>query len=139
MIVLQDIVDKVTLETGFSCELALEKMPILKDFNDLPHVFIGYLSEEPASPESAYSEGDPLTAIEYYAQITTDIFSIQIITTMPNLIAHKEAVKSALLGWNPVPTPNEFGSFRTGRGTVHALINGRVHWFQELIITQPSI
>lgn len=138
LIKLSDIVDKIVAETGFTTMIAEEKMPVLSSIATLPIVYVGYLAEEPNAPESAYGEGDPLDETECLAQITTEVFSLQIITTMEDLIEHKQLVKSAVIGWNPVSVPNEYSRFRTGKGVLHALINKRVHWFQELVITQPS-
>ncbi len=138
LITLQSIVDRIHQETGYSVYIAREMMPILQDITKLPTVFVGVAEELPAAPESAYGEGDPTVDLHDFAQITTEVFSLQIVTTMSDLIEVKEKVKKAVIGWNPLTIPNEYSTFRTGRGVVHALIQGRVHWYYEIKITTPT-
>ena len=134
-----DLVARVIAETGYDCAIAKEEQPILINKTDLPKVFIGFLQEVTASEQSMFSEDSVSSPLEQYGQLDTWIFSVQIVSTMDDLIIHKEAVKDALKGWNPIVQPNEFSTFRSGKGSVQAVVNGRVQWFQEFLITVPTM
>lgn len=138
---IQTIIDRVTAETGYSCDWSREEMPILQAKTDLPFIYIGLLEEKPFSPQSVFSESHVGAYQDTFGQLDTIIFSVQILSTVQQIYEHKEKVKQALSGWSPVPvaSPSEFSSLSSGRGMVQAVNNGRVLWFQEYITTVPSV
>ena len=140
MFTLPQIITRLNDVEGLTASMEREMKPVLQASASLPHVFVGYLGEQPAHELSPFTL-QATAGFDGYGEITVEKVVTSLITTMKDVIQHKDLVRQAMAGWNPARnTPAaELDGFSALEGTVIAVNNGRVTYQQTWAITRPTL